>query len=73
MWEVFAMQKLLFVEKKCCCIWDINVGNFNETLANDGISFEQLAPEDIQDHVLKADSEVVFPFKNCKKLILSIH
>ena len=26
------------------CICNINVGNFNETLTNDVVSFEQLAP-----------------------------
>ena len=40
--ETFALQKLLtFFNKKYWFIWDINVWNFNETLTNDVISFEQ--------------------------------
>ena len=38
----FAMQKLLtLVQQKYCGILDINVSNFNATLTNDTISFEQ--------------------------------
>ena len=46
--EAFALQKLLsakashiFSTKKICCIWNINIWNFNETLTNDVVSFEQ--------------------------------
>ena len=43
--EAFAMQKLLtFFQQKYWHIWDINVWNFNETLTNDVVSFEQLSP-----------------------------
>ena len=45
MWEAFAVQKhLKFFRQKYWHIWDINVWNFNETLTNDVVSFEQLAP-----------------------------
>ena len=46
--EAFALQKLLiltfFQQKKDWHIWDINIWNFNETLTNDIVSFEQLGP-----------------------------
>ena len=42
----FAMQKLhTFFQQKYQLIWDINVWNFNDTLTNDVISFEQPGPE----------------------------
>ena len=34
-----------FSTKKYCHISDINVSNFNETLTNDDVSFEQLGPD----------------------------
>ena len=44
--EAFAVQKLLtFFQQKYWYIWDINVWNFNETLTNDVVSFEQLGPK----------------------------
>ena len=43
--EAFALQKLLtFFNQKYWGIWDINVWNFNKTLTDDVISFEQLGP-----------------------------
>ena len=43
--EAFALQKLYtFFNKKYRLIWDINVWNFNETLTNDVVSFEQQGP-----------------------------
>ena len=40
------MQKLLsFFQQKYWHISDINVRNFNATLTNDFVSFEQLGPE----------------------------
>ena len=46
MWEAFALQKLLtFFDKKYRHIWDINVWNFNKSLTNDVVSFEQPGPE----------------------------
>ena len=46
MWESFAMQKILtfFLQKKHC-VCNINVLNFNETLTNDVVNFEQPAPD----------------------------
>ena len=45
MWESFAVQRILtFFQQKWQCICNINVWNFNETLTNDVVSFEQLAP-----------------------------
>ena len=45
MWEAFALQKLLtFFQQKYQCIWDINIWNFNNTLTNDVVSFEQPDP-----------------------------
>ena len=44
--EAFALQKLLtFFHKKYWHILDINVWNFNETLTNDVVSFEQPGPD----------------------------
>ena len=46
MGEAFALQKLLsFFQQKYWHILEINVWNFNETLTNDVVSFEQLGPE----------------------------
>ena len=43
--EAFAMQKLLtFFQQKYRLIWDINVWNFNDTLTNDVVNFEQPGP-----------------------------
>ena len=43
--EAFALQKLLtFFQQKYWRIWDINVWNFNDTLTNDVVSFEQPGP-----------------------------
>ena len=44
--EAFAVQKLLtfFFNKKYWQILDINVWNFNETLTNDVVIFEQPGP-----------------------------
>ena len=45
MWEAFAVQKLLtFFQQKYWHILDISVWNFNETLTNDIIRFEQPGP-----------------------------
>ena len=45
--EAFAVQKLLefFFNKKYWHIRDINIGNFNEMLTNDAVSFEQPGPD----------------------------
>ena len=45
--EAFALQKLLtfFQQKKYWHIWNVNVWNFNVSLNNDVVSFEQLGPE----------------------------
>ena len=44
--EAFALQKLLtFFHKKYWLFWDINVWNFNDTLTNDIVSFEQPGPD----------------------------
>ena len=46
--EAFALQKLLtFFQQKYCHISDINVWNFNETLTNDAVSFEQPGPVEL--------------------------
>ena len=43
--EAFALQKLLtFFHQKYWHIWDINVWNFNVSLTNDVVSFEQPGP-----------------------------
>ena len=43
--DAFALQKLLtFFQQKIFHIWDNNIWNFNETLTNDIVSFEQLGP-----------------------------
>ena len=43
--EAFAMQKLFtFFEEKYWYISDINISNFNKTLTNDVVSFEQPGP-----------------------------
>ena len=43
--EAFALQKLLtFFNKKYWHIWDINVWNFNFSLTNEVVSFEQPGP-----------------------------
>ena len=45
MWVAFALQKLLtFFQQKISAYLRINV-NFNESLTNDVISFEQLGPD----------------------------
>ena len=45
MGEAFALQKLLaFFQQKILLIWEINFWNFNETLTNDIVSFEQPGP-----------------------------
>ena len=55
MWEALALQKLLtFFNEKYWCILDINVWNFNKTLTNDVVSFEQPGPD-----VLKS---LLYPF-----------
>ena len=47
--EAFALQKLLtFFQQIYWHIWDINVWNFNVSLTNDVISFEQLGPDIIK-------------------------
>ena len=45
--EAFAVPKLLtfFQQKKYRHISDINIGNFNEMLTNDVVSFEQPGPD----------------------------
>ena len=46
--EAFALQKLLtFFQQKFWHFSDINVSNFNETLTNDVVNFEQPGPEQI--------------------------
>ena len=43
--EAFALQKLLtFFQQKMLAYKDIYVRNFNETLTNDVVSFEQPGP-----------------------------
>ena len=43
--EAFALQKLLtFFQQKYWHIWDTNVWNFNVSLTNDVVSFEQPGP-----------------------------
>ena len=43
--ETFALQKLLtFFQQKYWHIWDINIWNFNVSLTNDIVSFEQWDP-----------------------------
>ena len=43
--EAFVMQKLhTFFQQKYWLICDINVWNFNDTLINDVVSFEQPGP-----------------------------
>ena len=46
MWEAFALQKLLtFFQQKISTYLCINQWNFNESLTNDVVSFEQLGPD----------------------------
>ena len=53
--ESFCTAKLLtFFQQKYWCIWDINVWNFNETLRNDVVSFEQPGPDLLVHFDLKA-------------------
>ena len=40
-----AKDSHIFPTKKKQCICDINILNFNETLTNDIVNFEQPAPE----------------------------
>ena len=41
----FCTAKLFtFFQQKYWHIWDINIWNYNETLTNDVVSFEQPAP-----------------------------
>ena len=45
--EAFAVQKrLTFFQQKYWPIWDINDWNFNVSLTNDVVSFEQPGPGD---------------------------
>ena len=44
--EALALQKLLSIfQQNYCQISDITVWNFNETLTNDVVSFEQQDPD----------------------------
>ena len=53
--DIFCWKKLekllhckrfsYFFNKKDWYIWDINIWNFNVSLTNDVVSFEQLGPE----------------------------
>ena len=46
MWVAFALQKLLtFFQQKIAAYLRITHVNFNESLTNDVVSFEQLGPE----------------------------
>ena len=38
-----------FFNKKYWRIWDINAWNFNDTLTNDAVSFEQPGPDEINN------------------------
>ena len=50
--EAFALQKLLTVfQQKYWHILDISIWNFNDTLTNAIVSFEQLAQENILKHL----------------------
>ena len=60
--EAFALQKqkllhcksfLHFFKKKYQWIWDINIWNFNDTLTNDVVSFEQLGPDMLYKNISK--------------------
>ena len=42
--EAFALHILTFFQQKILAISDISIWNFNETLTNDVVSFEQLGP-----------------------------
>ena len=49
MWVAFALQKLLtFFSKKFQHICVLLVVNFNKSLTNDVVSFEQLGPEKLK-------------------------
>ena len=44
-WKILQCKSFShFFNKKYWHIWDINIWNFNETLTNDVVSFEQLKP-----------------------------
>ena len=45
--EAFALQKLLTFLQQKWHISDTNIRNFNETLTNDVVSFEQLGPDSV--------------------------
>ena len=51
--EAFALQKLSYFQQINWHIWDINVWNFNVSLTNDVVSFEQPGPGvlDHSDHL----------------------
>ena len=57
-WEKLLQCKSFthFFNKKYRLIWDINVWNFNDTLTNDVISFEQPGPDVVkcQPYVISA-------------------
>ena len=47
-WDAFALQKLLtFIQQKILAFFlNISIWNFNETLTNDVVSFEQPGPDE---------------------------
>ena len=59
MWVAFALQKLLtFFQQKISAYLRITRLNFNESLTNDVVSFEQLGPDVEGPHILLAASVV---------------
>ena len=63
MWVAFALQKLLtfFQQKISAYLRSLHV-NFNESLTNDIVSFEQLGP----DQGLKSQSRI---YSSCVKML----
>ena len=71
--EAFALQKLLSVfQLKYWCSSNIDVWNFNETLTNDVISFEQLGPDllcKVSQLCMNLKGKLEFISRSCKQLL----
>ena len=68
MTEAFALQKLLtFFQQKYWHVRDIIVWNFNETLTNGVVSFEQPDPDEVWLHILfnKMENKKVWQNSKC--------
>ena len=57
--EAFA-KLLTFFQQKYWHVWAINVWNFNETLTNDVVSFEQPGPDVLKQIIILRSIDSVF-------------